>query len=381
MDLPKKDDETCGFTIYWRIENFDSEPTFDLIKSQIFKIQSMNSNWQIELETEGDSLAAYLHKVTNAAQFVVNYSLSLLTSSGWVTLLANERERFRVGGDGCGEDVVNLEILKKNEWYYLPNGSLTINFRLWNERIKNESSQRVMISRLIDGDYLRHRPIQTFSTLTPSDLLSFPISYEFQSNSEYRNAKEMKSQQTQTDAAFSFKDLDELRQLFKEKEFSFVTLRTSTKEFSVHKAVLCAKSPVFTAMFEKNMKENECNVVDIDDIDNQTMALFVKFLQFEPLDDLNWSSAASLYYAADKYEINSLKEQCSSLLKNELSKENVCDLLVLADLHQDDDLMNYAQEYFCQHSKSILPSTQWKDILGHTELVAKILCKLAETMH
>ncbi|XP_042903451.1 TD and POZ domain-containing protein 4 isoform X4 [Parasteatoda tepidariorum] len=375
-------DETFGFTIYWRIENFICGPSNRFrINSEIFRIESMPSNWQVILRMNEGYLVAYLN-LTNPELLIAHYSLFLLTSSGWITIFENGKKRFKAGEDSHGNVLVDFKKLTEEKWVYLPDGSLTISFRMCNEYI-TESSQSVMVSRLGKECNLNNRPILTFSTLKPSDMFPFPFSFELPINAathfKIQNKKDAKIQQTQTDDTFD--DLDELRSLFKKRDFSLVALRTPTREFSVLKAVLCTKSPVFKAMFERKMKENECNVVNIDDIDNQTMSLFVKFLNFEPLDELGWSTALSLYFVADKYQIGILKERCVTVLKKDVSTENVCDLLLLADLHQDDDLMKYAQEYFCQHSKVILSSTPWKDILGHTELAANVLCKLAETMH
>ncbi|GFY56058.1 hypothetical protein TNIN_348791 [Trichonephila inaurata madagascariensis] len=53
--------------------------------------------------------------------------------------------------------------------------------------------------------------------------------------------------------------------------------------------------------------------------------------------NLLWDSGCNLYAAADKYEILSLKSECS-FLKDNLSSDNALDLLILSDLHQDEDL-------------------------------------------
>ncbi|XP_042903449.1 uncharacterized protein [Parasteatoda tepidariorum] len=370
------------FTIYWRIENFNREPCNNFcIFSETFLNKSMKSVWQIKLDVATGQLCAYLLKKTiNRKRFNDFYSISLLTRSGWISICENLT--FKVDGDDNGNKIIDLKKLKEDERIYVPDGSLTVSFQIWNYSTV-ESFQSVMVSRLRNETDLCHRPHHTFSTLKPNGLFPFPFCFERRDKAmaslNNQNIKEIKAQHTQSDTNINVKDADDLRKLFTEKEFSFVTLRTPTKEFFVHKAVLCAKSPVFNAMFERRMKETNSNVVDIDDIDSQIMSLFIKYLHYEPLGDLKWSDAVSLYSVAARYQIDSLRKESASLLNRELSDENICDLLVLADLHQDDDLMNYAQEYFCMHSKAILTSTQWRVILDHTELVAKVLSKLAKS--
>ncbi|GBM91380.1 hypothetical protein AVEN_42347-1 [Araneus ventricosus] len=52
-----------------------------------------------------------------------------------------------------------------------------------------------------------------------------------------------------------------------------------------------------------------------------------------------------LYVASDKYDILSMKRRCSSFLKENLCPTKACDVLELADLHQDDDLKSSVQDY------------------------------------
>ncbi|XP_042903450.1 speckle-type POZ protein isoform X2 [Parasteatoda tepidariorum] len=387
MALSGKNMDSRGFTCFWRIENFNFTPGNNFtMNSPEFKIKTLKSKWFITIADKGEFLAAFLFKVNNPMRWTVHFSLSLLKGTDWIPVLTNKAYKFKAGGDGYGAfQVLSLQTLKEDKWIYLPNGSLTISFRIWTYKSMLESTQCLMISRLENETDLCHRPIEYFSNLNPNHFAYFPPSYEFQSNKqllgdEYHTTKEVKTQVTQTDANLDFKDADELLRFFKEKDFSFVTLRTPNRDFLVHKAVLCAKSPVFNAMFERKMKEGDSNMVDIDDIDSQTMATLVQFLHFQPLGDLKWESAVTLYYAADKYQIDLLKKECVLLLKKELSVENICDALLLADLHQDKNLMSCAQEYFCRNSKLIFISKQWKDFLCHTELVAEVLHLLSGYM-
>ncbi|GFT56853.1 hypothetical protein TNCV_2522521 [Trichonephila clavipes] len=75
--------------------------------------------------------------------------------------------------------------------------------------------------------------------------------------------------------------------------------------------------------------------------------------------DLQWDTACDLYTAADKYEILSLKSKCSSFLKDNLSQGNACNLLILADEHQDQDLISAIQDYILIH-RGIFNTKEWE---------------------
>ncbi|XP_015906178.2 TD and POZ domain-containing protein 1-like isoform X1 [Parasteatoda tepidariorum] len=381
--IPKQDEELlCGFSIFWRIENFNPLPNDSLcLISPECNIKPLKTNWKIIVKKRGDFLVAFISKEEHEKYLSLFYSVAILTGSGWFSVLDSAKVKFGGNSDVWGVDkLINVKNLKEDEWFYLPNGTLTVSFRLWNNNTNKKAYQYLITTRLRSECELEQRidrPIEMFTALKPSDFLTFPLSYKF-------HIGETTKSPTQLPPSTSNQELnteENLLRMFKEKKFSFVTLRTSTKEFSVHKAVLCARSPVFKAMFERKMKENDLNVVDIDDVESQTMTSLINFLHFEPLGDLSWEAAVKLYYAADKYDIKPLRKACVLRMKNELTNENICDSFVLANMHQDKDLMSCAGDYFCKHSKQILPSKKWKDfLLSYTELAAEVLCKLAHNI-
>lgn len=104
--------------------------------------------------------------------------------------------------------------------------------------------------------------------------------------------------------------------MFYNEELKDSELHTSDgKILKCHRSVLAARSPVFEAMFASDMEEAK-GVVKINDFDSETinqMLRFVYWLKVEKLDDI----VVDLIYAADKYQIQELKEICiDSLIAN-----------------------------------------------------------------
>ncbi|KAF8777718.1 Speckle-type POZ protein-like B like protein [Argiope bruennichi] len=97
--------------------------------------------------------------------------------------------------------------------------------------------------------------------------------------------------------------------------------------------VLCARSPVFRSMLTTKMKEKIMERIQIDDLDDDTIDQFLRFLYTDDLKDLQWESAMKLYYAADKYQVQLLKYLCSSFLVARLDISNVTDLLCSRQNH------------------------------------------------
>jgi speckle-type POZ protein len=99
---------------------------------------------------------------------------------------------------------------------------------------------------------------------------------------------------------------------------------------SVHKLILIARSPVFLKMLTSNMKEAATNTVEVDDLDSTTMRELLRFIYCGEVQDLK-ENVKDLIYAAEKYEVNQLKEICIEELAANVSEENVIETLIIAD--------------------------------------------------
>ncbi|XP_015909800.1 speckle-type POZ protein [Parasteatoda tepidariorum] len=157
-------------------------------------------------------------------------------------------------------------------------------------------------------------------------------------------------------------------------KLSDITLMIGKEKFPAHKAVLSARSAVFKAMFERDMAEKESGVVKLTDLDADTLTRMLRFIYSGCVEDLNCEIAANLYSAADKYQCLNLKEECASFLKTNLSVANVCDVIYIADMHQDEDLKAAGCEFITLHGAETLRSEEWKMFLKNkTQLAAETL--------
>ncbi|GFY55108.1 hypothetical protein TNIN_256371 [Trichonephila inaurata madagascariensis] len=94
-------------------------------------------------------------------------------------------------------------------------------------------------------------------------------------------------------------------------------------------------------MFTNSTREGNSDCVYVEDLDDNTV-------QRHPQPQcrtFSWDSASHLYDSTDKYEILSLKSECSSFLKDNLSQYNSCDLLIIVDMQQNQDLVNRSELY------------------------------------
>ncbi|GBN55472.1 TD and POZ domain-containing protein 1 [Araneus ventricosus] len=169
--------------------------------------------------------------------------------------------------------------------------------------------------------------------------------------------------------------IDNLKSMLDNSSLYDVKLRTSNKTHSAYKCILSARSPVFEAMFASVMREKINDCVEIEDLNDDTVSRLLLYIYSCEIEELEWVSGTKLYEAADKYQMLTLKEVCSSYVKTNLCRSNACDTLVLADLHQDVDLKTFVQDFILRLGKDIINSEEWEYLMRDNIKLA------AETMH
>ncbi|CAL1298356.1 unnamed protein product [Larinioides sclopetarius] len=163
---------------------------------------------------------------------------------------------------------------------------------------------------------------------------------------------------------------NDMKTLYNDHLFSDIVLRTDTEEFQAHRSILSARSPVFRSMFSTDMKEKADKCVEISDLSSDTVRRMLLFLYSDFVEELNLKSAKELYFAADKYDIISLKRRCAVFMQRNLCPSNVCEVLVLADMHQDRDLKSAVYDYIQKNDKKVFASDEWKLFMENNSYIA-----------
>ncbi|XP_015604177.1 speckle-type POZ protein isoform X1 [Cephus cinctus] len=170
---------------------------------------------------------------------------------------------------------------------------------------------------------------------------------------------------------------DDLGLLFENQKFSDVTLTVCGREFQAHKAILAARSPVFSAMFEHEMEERKQNRVDITDVDHEVLREMLRFIYTGKAANLE-KMADDLLAAADKYALERLKVMCEEALCTSLAIENAADILILADLHSADQLKAQAIDFINTHATDVMDTAGFKSMVNsHPHLIAEAFRALA----
>ncbi|XP_071033403.1 speckle-type POZ protein-like [Parasteatoda tepidariorum] len=191
----------------------------------------------------------------------------------------------------------------------------------------------------------------------------------------------VKSETTmQDETCFNSSLREDFRKLFLNKKYSDVKLKVGEKEFFAHKNVLGIRSPVFSTMFDQDMLENRTGVVDIEDMEEETVQNLLEYIYTDELnDDIDDKSALRLLLAADRYQVLILKDRCISMIMSKLSVENICEVIAVADLINQEHLKSFALSYIFENVSRVLSTPIWFEWVGkNMKLATEIMCELSK---
>lgn len=117
---------------------------------------------------------------------------------------------------------------------------------------------------------------------------------------------------------------------------SDVTFQIDGRRLSANKFMLSARSPVFAAMFRSEMSETTSSVILIEDVEFEVMRAILKYIYCGDIDEVideNSLFVVKLFVAADKYELQYLRDLCEWFIANNLTPETVAAAMIAGHLH------------------------------------------------
>ena len=162
-------------------------------------------------------------------------------------------------------------------------------------------------------------------------------------------------------------------------DISFVTKDLTGTEviFSAHKFVLAVSSPVLYAMFYGELAESK-TAIELPDCDSESFLEFLRFLYCDEA-NLTGSCVMQVSYLAKKYMVPELEVACTSFLTENLSPENVFDILPHAKKFEDNELVLRCWEVVDASAEEALKSETFTSVTQ--ELLKEIVERDCLTIH
>ena len=160
---------------------------------------------------------------------------------------------------------------------------------------------------------------------------------------------------------------------FSQKDFTDVQIQCGDKIFECHEFILSARSPVFKAMFQVEMKEKKTKKVVVKDIHPDVFEELLTFIYTGKCPNVD-NLTRALFGAADKYQVELLKTICIEKLCNRIDVKNCVDFLIIGDMYQADILKKISLDFISKNVGIICDLGGWKEsLLGNPSLMADVL--------
>ena len=155
--------------------------------------------------------------------------------------------------------------------------------------------------------------------------------------------------------------LGDFGKLFENMIHFDVIFNVGDQQFTAHKDILVARSPIFAAMFKHSTKENLTGEVEVLDIEPDVFKELLRYIYTGevPLERMD-AVAAGLLAAADKYLLEKLKKACEKHLTDCISPENCIKLLSLNEHDAAYCLREKAVDYVRKFPAEVTATDSWK---------------------
>lgn len=150
--------------------------------------------------------------------------------------------------------------------------------------------------------------------------------------------------------------------LLESQDFADFILHAGDVQLKAHKAVLSARSPVFSRMLQQNMKEAKENYVYIEGVEPDVVAEALRYMYTGRAPSLH-DMAQGLLVFADRYDLRELKSQCELELARRLTVENAATYAVFAVVNSCDALQKASVAFIRRHIEGVMGTAGWKEAL------------------
>ena len=310
-------------------------------------LDSFHSNEFSVMETEGDRYTKWMLEI------VPNTAVSLIASGGsnkYLKFLIHNKNSYSITTkiqlsflDGAREKKETVIHLKK----FKPNSSLELCSHSWKSLVDKKLCC-----------VIGNRDMTIVCEMTNISSTSFS------DGPKRSNASEAKSLSLLLDKSSKIFS-ESFSQFHLSTEMSDVQIKCEDQTFDAHQLILSARSPVFRAMFQAEMREKTSSQVVIRDLKAKLIPEMLKYFYTgsccinDKKPDIEMVSG--LLEAADKYQIDVLKEMCETVLSGILILDNALQLYSLGDMHSAQHLKKNALNMIVTNARRIIGTQEWKD--------------------
>ncbi|KAG7169608.1 BTB/POZ domain-containing protein 6-like [Homarus americanus] len=129
-----------------------------------------------------------------------------------------------------------------------------------------------------------------------------------------------------------------------------------------HRLILAMSSPVFEAMFYGGMAEKTDKPIEILDVQPDAFKALLQYIYSDDINLKSFDQVCEICYAAKKYMIPSLVEQCTQFIWRDLHPGNVCRAYEFARLFEEPRLLDKCMQIIQNTTDQVLKDASFEEI-------------------
>ncbi|XP_018427501.1 PREDICTED: actin-binding protein IPP [Nanorana parkeri] len=142
--------------------------------------------------------------------------------------------------------------------------------------------------------------------------------------------------------------LQQMNKMRQQREFCDLRIQVGLVVFSVHKLVLAASSPYFSALLSSGLKESSDDVVQIQEVEPDSFQLLLDFIYTGSV-HISAENVQGLMVAADMLQLNDLVALCCDFLKEQIEPGNCVGFFQFSEQLSCQPLLEFTESYIHAH--------------------------------
>eukprot|EP00884_Botryococcus_braunii_P022298 jgi/Botrbrau1/8752/Bobra.0090s0026.1 len=178
----------------------------------------------------------------------------------------------------------------------------------------------------------------------------------------------------------------DLAKLLDRREHADVVFKVEDEEMCAQRVILAARSPVFDALLNGEMREGKEGVVIIEDVRPPVFRALLYFAYTDRLPEevegsnLDVPMAQHLLVAADRYQLLRLRRICESRLCETVEVPTVATTLTLAEQNHGAELKRVCLEFVSRNLQAVMETEGYQHMVSSCpQLQAELLHTIAVT--
>ncbi|XP_028986935.1 actin-binding protein IPP isoform X2 [Betta splendens] len=144
-------------------------------------------------------------------------------------------------------------------------------------------------------------------------------------------------------------------------DFCDVGLKVGGQVFRVHRLVLAASSPYFSALFSGGMKEAQKEEVQILGVETEVFEILLEFI-YTGVISVTVDNVQELMVAADMLQLNEVVSICGEFLKGHMDPSNCVGIFQFLEQIACMEMLEFTENYIHVHFLEVCATDEFKDL-------------------